>query len=111
MFVQRPGEFKKLFDKIEKIVHGFGESKQETVKPDVIFFKTQSTFLGIKVKKDHFVVEYFLDQREDIPWVFKYMQTSKHQVVHLVVIDSPGGYYIAQLIKWMKASYALINKA
>jgi FMN phosphatase YigB (HAD superfamily) len=109
LFVNRPPALKKLFNKIEKIVNGFGESRQETVRPDVIFFKTKSTFLGIKVKKDHLEVEYFLDHLEDVPPVFKYLQTSKHRVVHLVAVDNAGDI-TPQLIKWMKASYALISE-
>lgn len=110
LFAKRSPGLKTLFDKIEKIVSGFGDSRQEAVKPDVIFFKTKSTFLGIKIKKDHLVIEYFLDHLENVPPVFKYLQTSKHRVVHLIEIDSFEDI-TPQLIKWMKMSYALISKA
>ena len=110
LFVKRPPSLQRLFNQIEKIINSFGESRQETVKPDVIFFKTNSAFLGIKVKKDHLVIEYFLDHLEDTPPVFKYLQISKHRVVHMIAIDSPEDI-TTQLIKWMQASYALSSKA
>lgn len=108
LFIKRPLELKTLFDKIEKIVQKFGESKQETVKPDVIFFKTKSTFLAVKVKKDHLDVEFFLDHLEDIPPVYKFLQTSKHRVAHLVAVDRDEDIS-PQLIKWMRSSYQLIS--
>lgn len=108
LFIKRPPELRKLFNKIEMIVKEFGDFREETVRPDVIFFKTKSTFLAVKVKKDHLDVEFFLDHLEDAPPVYKYLQTSKFRVAHLVAVDrlediSP------QLIKWMKASYHLIS--
>lgn len=108
MFIKRPLELKTLFDKIEKIVQKFGESKQETVKPDVIFFKTKSTFLAVKVKKDHLDVEFFLDHLEDVPPVYKYLQTSKFRVAHLVAVDRDEDIS-PQLINWMQSSYQLIS--
>ena len=51
LFAKRPPELKKLYEKIVKEVKQFGKYREETVRPDVIFFKTKSTFLGIKVKK------------------------------------------------------------
>jgi predicted transport protein len=107
LFEKRPVEMKKLFDQIEKIINKFGESRQETVKPDTIFFKTKSTFLAIKVKKDHLEVEFFLDHIENAPPVSKYLQTSKHRVAHVVPVDNPGDIS-QQLVKWMKNSYELI---
>lgn len=108
LFTKRPPELKKLFDKIEKIVKSFGESRQETVRPDVIFFKTKSTFLAVKVKKDHLEVEFFLDHPEDIPPVSKYLQISKHRVAHVVPVDRPEDIN-QQLINWMKNSHGLIS--
>ncbi|HMU46361.1 MAG TPA: DUF5655 domain-containing protein [Chitinophagaceae bacterium] len=108
LFVKRPPELKKLFDKIEKIVKGFGDFREETVRPDVIFFKTQSTFLAVKVKKNHLDVEFFLDHLEDLPPVYKFLKTSKHRVAHLVAVDSVEDIS-PQLIKWMKTSYQLIS--
>jgi len=109
LFEKRPPELKKLFERLVKEVKKFSEYREETVRPDVIFFKTKSTFLGIKVKKDHLEVEFFLDHLENIPPVSKYLQTSKHRVVHLVPIDQPENIN-KQLIGWIKASYELINK-
>jgi len=107
LFAKRPADLKKLYDQIVKVVRKFGEYREETVKPDVIFFKTKSTFLAVKVKKDHLDIEFFLDHLEDQPPVSKFLQTSKHRVAHLVPIDDPEDIN-QQLIRWMKSSYELI---
>ncbi|NJO25559.1 MAG: hypothetical protein HC867_07070 [Bacteroidia bacterium] len=61
------------------------------------------------MKKDHLEVEFFLARLEDVPPVQKYLQTSKHRVVHVVLVDRLGNID-AQLIAWMKESYQLISK-
>ncbi|KAH0533959.1 hypothetical protein FGG08_007427 [Glutinoglossum americanum] len=91
------------------VIDSFGMYREETVRPDVIFFKTESTFLAIKVKKDHLDIEFFLDHLEDVPPVSKYLQTSAHRVAHIVPIDQPEDI-TPQLRKWMKESYELIIK-
>ena len=108
LFDKRGPSLKKIYDKIVKEVTKLGKYREEAVKPDVIFFKTKSTFLGVKVKKDHLEVEFFLEKLEDVPPVSKYLQTSKNRVVHLVPIDQLKDIN-PQLIDWIKRSYILVN--
>ncbi len=110
IFSKHPPELKKIYVEISRIVKSFGDYREEAVPPDVIFFKTESTFLGIKVKKDHLEVEFFLDRLENVPAVSKYLQTSKHRVAHVVPVDSIDEID-AQLKEWMKFSYELIQRA
>ncbi len=109
LFEKKPPLVKKLYDKIVKELKKIGEYREEAVPPDMIFFKTRSTFLGIKVKKDQLHVEFYLDHLEDGPPVSKHLQTSKHRGVHLVPIDRLENID-QQLIGWIKHSYRLINK-
>jgi hypothetical protein len=109
IFEKRPPELKKLYLQIEKIIKTFGKSREETLLPDVTFFKTKSTFLAIKVKRDHLDIEFFLDHLENVPPVSKFLQTSKHRVAHIVPIDDPADIN-EQLIKWMETSYLLISQ-
>ncbi len=109
LFAKRLPGLKNLYSKIVKEVKKFGEYREETVNPDVIFFKTKSTFLAVKVKKDHLDIEFFLDHLEDVPPVSKYLQTSKHRVAHVVPIDSAEEIN-EQLISWIKNSYQLVSK-
>jgi len=110
LFKKRPQELKALYKKVFEIVKKFGAFREETVSPDVIFFKTKSTFLAVKVKKDHLEIEFFLDHIEDEPPVAKYLQTSKQRVAHVVKIDSPKNID-KPLINWMKTSYQLVEKS
>ena len=108
LFSKRPAHLKSLYKKIVEIVQGFGNFREETVMPDVIFFKTKSTFMAVKVKKDHLDIEFFLDHLENIPPVSKYLQTSKHRVANIIPVDSEEDID-PQLIAWMKHSYDLIK--
>ena len=107
LFSKRPEFLKKLFNKIVGEVSSFGEYREETVLPDVIFFKTRSTFLAVKVKKDHLEVEFFLDHHEDDPSIAKWLQTSKRRFAHVVKADSEEDI-TTQLTEWIKRSYDLI---
>lgn len=107
IFDRRSPSLKLIYGKLVKVIKRFGEYRQEALKPDVIFFKTKSTFLALKVKKDRLVVEFFLDKLEDMPPVYKHLQTSKHRFVHLVAVDDKRDI-TPQLIKWMRRSYELV---
>lgn len=107
LFVKRPAALKSLYDKIVSVVKDLGEYREETVLPDVIFFKTKATFLAVKVKKDHLEVEFFLDHHEDDPSIAKWLQTSKNRFAHVVKIDSEEEIN-RQLKEWMGHSYYLV---
>ena len=109
-FHRRPPHFKKLYKIIKNYVKDLGEFRQEAVLPDVIFFKTKSTFLAIKVKMAWLDIEFFLDHLEDEPPVKKYLQTSKRRFAHLVSIDEEEDIN-DQLLDWIRESYELIAGA
>jgi predicted transport protein len=109
LFAKRPPELKSLYGRIVKELQTFGDYREETVNPDVIFFKTKSTFLAVKVKKDHLDIEFFLDHLEDVPPVSKYLRTSRNRVAHVVPIDSAEEIN-EQLIGWIKNSYELVSE-
>ena len=107
LFAKRPAFLKKLYDSIVVVVKQLGEFREETVLPDVIFFKTKSSFLAVKLKKDHLEVEFFLDHHEDDPSIAKWLQTSKHRFAHVVKVDSKKDI-TTQLTEWIRHSYHLI---
>jgi Domain of unknown function (DUF5655) len=109
LFDKRPAALEKIYEQVVKIVQQFGEYREETVRPDVIYFKTKSTFLGVKVKKDHLEIEFFLDHLENIPPVSKYLQTSKNRIAHVVPVDAVKDIN-RQLSSWIKHSYDLVSK-
>ncbi len=107
-FLRRPEHFRELYETIKEQTQKFGDFREEAVPPDVIFFKTKSTFLAVKVKKKWLDIEFFLDHLEDVPPVKKYLQTSKRRFFHVVSIDSEEDID-RQLLDWIKASYDLIT--
>jgi len=107
LFEKRPKHLEDIYKKIVSIVKQLGESRQETVKGGVIYFKTASTFLALKVKKDHLELEFFLDHLENMAPVSKYLHTSANRYVHIVPVNDPADID-RQLIDWIKHSYHLI---
>ena len=107
LFEKRPKHLEDIYKKIVSIVKQLGESRQETVKGGVIYFKTASTFLALKVKKDHLELEFFLDHLENMAPVSNYLHTSANRYVHIVPVNDPADID-RQLIDWIKHSYHLI---
>ena len=108
LFAKRPAELKVLFHKIEDEVRKLGDYKEETVPPDVIFFKNSSTFLAVKVKKNHLEVEFFLDHHAEAPVISKWLQTSKNRFAHVVPVDDANDIS-KQLLDWIGFSYKLVR--
>ncbi|MBS1599811.1 MAG: hypothetical protein JST75_16415 [Bacteroidetes bacterium] len=108
LFAKRPAVLKTVYKKIVSMVKPLGEFREETVPPDVIFFKTTSTFLAVKVKTDHLEIEFFLDHLDNAPVISKHLQTSAHRVVHIVPVDSIDEIN-TQMKKWITRSYQLIS--
>ena len=102
-FQKRPAFLHDLYLHVFNFVRTLGEFREEAVAPDVIFFKTKSTFLALKVKKDHLDVEFFLDHLEDVPPVKRYLHTSRHRVAPEVPVDRPEEVD-EQLRNWIRAS-------
>jgi len=107
LFAKRIPELKKLYEKIVKEIKKFGEFREEPLPSAVIMLKTKSTFLAIRIKKDHLAVGFFLDAIEDVPPVSKYIQTSKNRWAHEVLVDQSEDIN-RQLINWIRRSYKLI---
>jgi predicted transport protein len=107
LFAKRPVYLNILYNKIVGFVKTLGDYREETVLPDVIFFKTQSSFLAVKVKKDHLEIEFFLSYHEEDPSIAKWLQTSKHRFAHVVKIDREEDITM-QLTGWIKQSYHLV---
>lgn len=109
LFAKRPRVLKKLYEKIVAVIMKLGNYRKEAVPSGVIFFKTVSTFLAVRVRKDHLDVGFFLEKIENVPPVSKYIQTSKYRFAHEVPVDRPEDID-HQLISWIKRSYKLISE-
>lgn len=107
-FIKRPDHLKALFVTLKKYVSTLGSFVEEAVPPDVIRFKTVSTFLSVKVKSKHLEITFYLDYLDDVPPVSKYLHSSKNRVIHLVAIDSEEDID-KQLEDWICYSHNLIN--
>ena len=86
----------------------FSDFRREVVPPDVIFYKSISTFLAIKLKTKWIDVEFFLDYYLDHPQIKKWLQTSKRRFVYVISIDNEGDI-TDELLDWIMYSYNLIN--
>ena len=109
-FKQRPRHLFVLYSRLLDTLTKFGEFRVEAIPSGVLFFKTKSTFLAIKVKSSWLDLEFFLDKVEDLPPVKKYLRTSRKRVLHVVSIDQEEDID-AQLLRWLQRSYELITSA
>ena len=109
LFSKRPPFLRSFYETIVTEVKKLGPYREETVPPDVIYFKTTSTFLAVKVKAGYLDVEFFLDRHEEDPAVSKWLQTSKNRFAHVVPVDD-NVYLSKKLFGWIAESYALIAK-
>src|SRR5829696_160342 len=104
LFEKKPEEFRRIFQKVVDIVDTLGDYRTESVPPDVIYFKTASTFLAVKVKKAFLEIEFFLDHQDPAPVVSKWLQTSRHRFAHVVPVEREEELD-QQLQHWIRSSY------
>ena len=97
-----------LFTILDKYIRSLGEVRSEAVPPDVVFYKTKSTFLALKLKTKWIDVEFFLDRYDDDPIIKKCLQTSKKRFAFIVSVDSADEIG-DQLKYWISESYDLIT--
>lgn len=98
-----------VYKKIIKIINRFGPYREEPVGKHVIYFKTASTFMAIKLKKDHLEVEFFLDHKITAPVVTKMLQTSANRFACTVPVSNTGEIN-QELASWLNCSYELVKK-
>lgn len=110
LFHKRRPALRLLYDRLVRTIRRFGDFREEAVNPGVIFFKTRTSFLGVKLRKDDLVVTFYLDHLEDAPSIFRHLQTSRRRFAHSVTISEPEDI-TPQLRKWIKRSYALTASA
>src|SRR5690606_18662805 len=87
-FANKPEVLRLTYDKLVKQLEEFAEYTLNPVK-NTILFKTLTSFMAVKVKKDHLVVEYFLNHTNDAFPVFKVVKVSRNRVVHFISLSSP----------------------
>ncbi|MBT8219945.1 MAG: hypothetical protein KJP00_08970 [Bacteroidia bacterium] len=100
-----------LICELYEYLHGqfdFDAYRREVVPPDVIFYKSVSTFLAVKLKTKWIDIEFFLDYYLDAPIVKKWLQTSKKRWVYVVSIDEISDIN-QELLDWGQYSYDLIT--
>jgi hypothetical protein len=109
IFKKRPPVFQQLYAVLINSLQKLGDYREEAIPPDTIFFKSGSSFLGLKLKKNYMEVEFFLDHREEDPSISKFLQTSKNRYVHVVPVSQEEDLTPA-VLGWIHESYFLISK-
>lgn len=107
LFKGKPDIIKETYDKLVEVVNKIGEVKVTAVK-SAIFFKTKSTYIEIKPRKEYLFIAFYLDKEvKEFP-ISRTLQLSKNRVVHVVHLGTPSDIN-KQLIDWLKQSYKLIS--
>lgn len=105
---EKSATIKSLFNKLHTISKSFGPIEIQSVK-SAILFKSSSTFLEVKFRKDHLRIGFYLDEEvNDFP-VIRTLRISKNRVGHVVLISRLSDID-KQLTQWLKHSYQIVSK-
>ncbi len=104
-FAKRPPRIRDLYHSLMEAVTDFGPMKTEAVK-NAIMVKNGPTFLAIKPRKDHIIVEFALDRPVDEFPVYKVMQYSKSKWAHYLKLDDQADID-ELLLGWLREAYDL----
>ena len=105
-FVNKNKNVKDTYNLLVKLVSEFGKDVRIEAVKNSIMVKGDSTFLAIKPKRDHLIIEFTLDKLiEEFP-VFKSFHLSKNRFIHYVALETPED--VDEEIKiWLKSAYKL----
>ena len=110
LLLKRSKIINQLYHSLNEYISSLSKIRLEAVPPDVVFYKTETTFLALKLKTKWIDIEFFLNHHDDHPLVKKWLQTSKNRFVHIVSIDSMDEID-DQIKKWIRLSHQLITSA
>lgn len=105
IFQNKNSQLKKIYDTLKKEVLKFGKVSISPVK-SVVLFKTRSTFLAVKPRKESIEMEFILERALNEFPVHKTFQYTKKKVVHFVLLDDVN-QIDSQILNWLKESYQL----
>jgi hypothetical protein len=96
-----------IFQGLQAGMKRFGEVRVSSVK-NCILFKSASTFLALKPKKEWVDIEFLLDQEIDEFPVHKTVRVSKNRVAHFVRLEHPREIN-RQLMRWLRRSFEITS--
>lgn len=103
----KPPRILAIYDKLVAEVERFGDVRIEAVKT-AIQIRTSSTFLSVKVKRNHVEVEFQLASKVDRYPVYRNFQISKNRFLHSAVLEDPDDLD-AGMIDMLREAYDLSN--
>jgi len=96
---------KRTYSKMSNGVLDFEGVEVNPLK-NAILFRTKSTFLAAKPKKDYLEIEFLLgDKTEEFP-IYKTFQATKSKFAHFVRLGTPEEVD-AQLLDWLRKAWEL----
>lgn len=106
-FLTKPPIIRSTFDQLMEVVERIGPVTLNPVKTS-IQVKIVSTYLGVKPKNDHLLVEFFLGREVKLPQIKKYFRISKNRIVQIMELESPADI-TKEVKKLLKESYDLVR--
>ena len=104
-FITKPTYLKEIYTQLIEILEGIGPTQLQVIK-SAIYLKKRSTFVAIKARKDHLMIEFSLNKEMNHSKIEKTMRMSDHRVVHIIHLTHQDEID-QQLIKWLEQAYAL----
>ena len=96
---------RQIYDRLLKAAGKFGPVKEDPMKTS-IHLVNQTAFAGVTTRKSAMVLTIKSDRKLPSPRIHKSEQTSAKRFHHEVKLTSPAEVD-SELLKWLKAAYAL----
>lgn len=104
-FINKPSYLKEIYNRLIEILDTIGPTQLQVIK-SAIYLKKRSTFVAIKARKDHLMIEFSLNTEMNHAKIEKTMRLSNHRVVHVIHL-AHSDEIDQQLIQWLGMAYSL----
>lgn len=104
-FVNKDPEVRKLYDRLLKILNGFGPVN-EAPKKTSIHIDRRSAIVGVETRRDCLLLTIKADHKIDHPRIEKFEQISARRFYHKVRVKSLKDYD-PELKGWLKDAFTL----
>lgn len=104
-FVNKQPYLREIYNRLMETLNQLGPMQIQIIK-SAIYIKKRSTFLAIKTRKDHLMIEFSLNREMNNPKIEKTLRLSPHKIVHVIHLGKKEEID-HELVTWLGQSYSL----
>jgi len=104
-FINKQPYIKEIYNRLIEMLAPIGPTQLQVIK-SAIYLKKRSTFVAIKARKDHLMIEFSLNKEMTHVKIEKTIRLSAHRIVHVIHLARVDDID-PQLIQWLGQAYSL----